>query len=160
MPRVVRRSTGWGLRVAATATETAIAAGAAALSLRTVHLGGGVAERRTDLVDLHFGNGALLAVGLPRPRHQAARHDDAHALRQRLGHVLRGLAPQGAAHEQRLAVLPLVRLTVERARSGRHREVHHGRTGLDESQFGVAREVANHGDLSVACHVSSLSVVG
>src|SRR5690606_34279503 len=44
------------------------------------HLGGGVAQRRADLVDLHLHDGAVLALlGLPGARHQPAGHDDTRA---------------------------------------------------------------------------------
>ena len=78
-------------------------------------------------VDLQLHDGALLPLaGLVRALSQTALHDDAHALRQRLGHVLRGLAPDRAGEDQRLAVLPLVGLAVERARRGREAEVGDG----------------------------------
>src|SRR5699024_4996919 len=96
-----------------TALGTAEAAGLAALveasaapALGLVDLGGRVAQRGSDLVDRQLHDGALLALlGLERARLQAAGHDDARATHQGLGDVLSRLAPDGAAHEQRLAVL-------------------------------------------------------
>src|SRR5690606_718221 len=90
------------LRGASAAPAAALAAATAALGLR--HLGGGVAQRRADLVDLHLHDGALLPglLVLPRAGDEAAGDDDARATDQRLGGVLRGLAPHGAAHEERL----------------------------------------------------------
>ena len=56
------------------------------------------------------------------------------------------------AEEQSLAVLPLVRLTVERARSGRDGEVGDCQPVLRVAQLGVGREVAHHGDDGLAGH--------
>src|SRR5690242_8537217 len=121
-PRVV------GRRAAATAVAAATAAAevttAAATAADLVDLGRGVAQRGPDLVDLELDDGALLAfLRLERPLLEAALHDDAGAAGQGLGDVLRRLAPDVAAQEQRLAVLPLAGLPVERARGGRDGEV-------------------------------------
>src|SRR5690606_10562224 len=142
------------LLAAATAAE---AAPAAATALRARDLGRGVAEGRSDLVDLHLDDGALLALtGLEGPLDEAPLDDDAVALGERLGDVLRRLPPHRAAHEQRLAVLPLVGLPVERPRRRGHGEARDGRTGGGEAQLGVSREVAHHGDDGLACHVGLL----
>ena len=97
---------------------------AAALSatgtLRAVHLGGGAAQRRADLVDVELEDRALLALfGFVGTALEPALHDDAGAAREGLGNVLRSVAPDRAADEQRFAVLPLVALPVERAGSAR-----------------------------------------
>src|SRR5690348_5040937 len=69
-PRVLGRAGAAAAAVPATATATAaalpgeVAAGPVGLD----HLGGGLAERRADLVDLDLVDGALLALsGLIRP---------------------------------------------------------------------------------------------
>src|SRR6476469_2801279 len=133
----------------AAASET----GTAAPALGLVDLGRGVAQRGADLVDLHLDDRALLALlGLVRARLQAARDDHASAALQGLGDVLGCVAPHGAAHEQRLAVLPLVALPVERARRGGHGEVRDGSAGRGEAQLRVAGDVADDGDDGVASH--------
>src|SRR5690606_12356332 len=76
-----------------------------------LHLRGGVLQRRADLVDLEFHHGSLLPfTGLEGPLHEPALGDDAHALLERFGHVLGCLAPDGAAEEERVTILPLLRL--------------------------------------------------
>src|SRR3954470_790713 len=47
---------------AAAVTATAEAAASAAAAAGFVHLGGGVLERRADLIDFEFDDGALLAL--------------------------------------------------------------------------------------------------
>src|SRR5699024_7565712 len=143
-------------RVALLAAEAAalgLAAPAAALASTTAALGlgdlrGGVAQGRCDLVGLHLHDGALLTglLVLPGPGDEAAGHDDARPTHERLGRVLRGLTPHGAAHEERLRVLPLVVLPVEVPRGRGHREVRDGRAGRGEPQLGVGSEVADDGD--------------
>ena len=81
-------------------------------------LGGGVTQRRADLVDLDLVDGPLLALfGVVRTLTQTALDDDAHAALQGLSAVLRRLTPDVAREEEALAVLPLVGLAVERTRS-------------------------------------------
>src|SRR3954464_12028986 len=110
------------------AAPTAAAEAAATLTARGAgDLGRGVPERGADLVDLQLDHGALLAfLGLERALLEPAGHEDPRAAGQRLGDVLRRLAPDVAAEEQRLAVLPLLRLAVEGARRGGHGEVGDG----------------------------------
>src|SRR5512133_3508537 len=104
-PRVVARRTGRSLTAAA--TVAAVRRAARALGAR--HLGGGVLQRRTDLVDLDLEDGALLTLArLVLTRAEVALHDDTQPLLQGLGDVLRGLPPHRAGQEQRVAVLPLV----------------------------------------------------
>src|SRR5690606_15080608 len=62
------------------------------------------------------------------------------------------LAPDGAAHEQRLAVLPLVALAVELTGGRRDREVRDRGAGGGEAQLRVPGQVADHGDEGVASH--------
>src|SRR5665647_266398 len=69
------------------------------------------------------------------------------------------LAPDGAAHEQRVAVLPFVALLVETARGGRDGEVRDRRPRWGEAQLGVAREVPDHRDDGVTSHASSSCVL-
>src|SRR5690606_7667667 len=93
---------------------------AAALAGDTGDLRGGVAQRRADLLDDHLDARAAAAVlALVLTDLQRTGHDDAGALGQRAGDVLGQLAPGRAADEQRVAVLPLVRLAIERASGGR-----------------------------------------
>src|SRR5215218_6333377 len=147
-PRVVRRSAA----LTAALLATAVRRPAGALGPR--HLGGGVLQRRTDLVDLDLEHGALLALTrLVLTRAQVALHDHAHPLLQRLGDVLRRLPPHRAGQEQRLAVLPLVGLLVERARRRGDPEVGHRGARGRETELRVVDQVADHGDLGVACHV-------
>src|SRR6478609_7835829 len=115
-PRVVSGST-----TGSAAGRAEAAAGRAALGL--VDLRRRVAQRRADLVDVELDHGALLALaGLVRALLEPSGRDHAHAPRQRLGDVLSRLAPDRAAQEQRLAVLPLVAVAVERARRRGDRE--------------------------------------
>src|SRR5690349_14586550 len=85
-----------GGRVAA-ATATAVAT--AAVPTGTAGLvdpGGRVPQGRTDLVDVEFDDRALLALaGLERTLLEPALDDDAEALVQGLGDVLRRLPPHG-----------------------------------------------------------------
>src|SRR5882757_10983787 len=126
-PRVV----GLGLRrVAAAAAGTAAAAESAATATaaaRLVHLGGRVAQRRADLVDLELDDGTLFALTrLVGTLLEPALDDHPRAAGEAFGHVLGGLTPDAAPHEQRVAVLPLIALTVKDPRSGRDREVGDG----------------------------------
>src|SRR5690625_1347348 len=121
------------LAVTATTAEAATAAARGAGDLR-----GGVPHGGADLVDLHLHHGALLTfTGLERTLHQAALRDHTHALGEGFGHVLRGLAPDRAPHEQRLAVLPLLGLPADLARGGCDGEVRDGRPRGGESQFRI-----------------------
>src|SRR5207253_1410662 len=96
--------------LAPTAATVTGAAGAGGLG----GLRGGVLERRTHLVDVELVDGALLALaGLVGALAQPAGHDDPGTAVQRLRDVLGGLAPDRAAQEQRVAVLPVVGLLVE-----------------------------------------------
>src|SRR5690606_41831885 len=110
-------------------------------------LRGGVAERGAELVDGQLDGGAVLArtVGEGALLETALR-DDAGALLERLRHVLGGIAPDGAAEEQGLAVLPLIRLTVERAGGRRDGERRDSDAGLRETQLRVGGQVADHRD--------------
>src|SRR5215218_8437941 len=151
---------GAGARPAAVAAGPAPeAAATAALSLGD--LGGRAPQARADLVDLHLEHGALLALlGLEAAGLQPALGDHGGAPGEGLGDVLGSLTPDRAAHEQRLAVLPLVRLTVERARRRGDREVRDRGAGRRETQLGVIRDVADDRDDRVACHGPALSVCG
>src|SRR4051794_41079540 len=97
------------LVAAPAAAEAAAPAGALGLS----DLGRRVPQGRADLVDLDLVDGALLAfLGLVRPLLEPALHDDPHPALERFGDVLGCLPPDVAGQEQRLAVLPFVRLPV------------------------------------------------
>ncbi len=147
------RTAGPSATLAATGTTAATEATTAASAGGAGDLGGGASQRRADLVDLHLDDGPLLALtGLERPLLQATLGDHGRALGERLGHVLGGLAPRGAPHEQGLAVLPLVRLAIERARGRRDGEARHGSTRRGEAQLGVGGQVADDGDEGVAGH--------
>src|SRR6185312_15395056 len=140
---------------AAVAAATAATAAEAAFGAATdaVDLGRGVLERRADLVDLELDDGALLALTrLVGTLLEPAGHHHPHAAGERLGHVLGRLAPHVAAHEQRLAVLPLAGLAVEVA--GRRGDGEVGDRGprRGEPQLGVGGEVADDGDDGFACH--------
>ena len=119
--------------LATLATLTAEAA-LTATALGAVDLGGGVPQRGADLVDsisttVRFSP----SFGLVRPRLQPARDDDARAAAERLGDILGRVPPDRAAHEQRLAVLPLVALPVEGPRRRGHGEVRDGSAGRGEA---------------------------
>src|SRR5690606_1099404 len=86
--------------------------------------------------------------------------DHAGTLLERLGQVLRGVAPDGAAQEQRLAVDPLVPLLVERARRRRDREARDRDAGLGEAQLRVGGQVADNGDDGVVGHAQAVSFMG
>src|SRR4051812_37081064 len=135
--------------VAATAAEAAASAAARGLG----DLRRGVAQRRPYLVDLELDDRALLTLlGVVRAAAEAAADDHAGATGERLGDVLRRLPPHRAAHEEGLAVLPLVRLAVEVAGGAGDGEVRDGSTGRCEPQLGIVGEVADDGDDGLAGH--------
>src|SRR6266536_63497 len=145
---------GWWVVTSGPARRPALAAAAetAGRPLRLGDLGGGVAQRRADLVDLDLVDGALLAfLGLIRSLPQAALDDDPHAALQALRDVLGSLPPDIAGKEQRVAVLPLVRLPVHEPWGRRDPEGGHGLAGGGVAEFGVGDEVADNGDRGVAC---------
>src|SRR5581483_6240527 len=126
---------------------------AAAAAAGLVDLGGRVAKRWADLVDLDLDHGAFLALaGLERALLEPALHDHPRAPSKTLGHVLGGLTPDGAPQEQRLAVLPLPALAVVDPRCRGNGEVRHGRTRRGEPQFGVRGQVSDDGDGGVTSH--------
>ena len=136
--------------IAATADAVSATATAAA---GTRDLCGRVTQRRADLIDLELDGDAVLPLAvLVGPLLQATAGDDPHALGERTGHVLGEVAPHARAEEQRFAVLPLVRLTVETARRRRDREVRDGQSALRVPQLGVCREVSHNGDDGLASH--------
>src|SRR5690606_23995182 len=111
--------------------------------------------RRSNLVHLEFLHRTLLALaGFVVALDQAALSNHAHSLGEGFGHVLGSLTPDRAAHEQRVAVLPLIALAVKGARRGGNGEVRHGGTRCGEPQFWIGREVSNHRDGGFACHVT------
>src|SRR5215207_9809835 len=132
-PGVARSAAG----EAATATAAVAAATAEAATTAAAltaggagDLGRGVAERGADLVDLELDDGALLAfLRVEGTLLQPTRDDDPGAAGERLGDVLGRLPPHVAAEEQRLAVLPLLRLAVEGAGRRGHGEVGDGGAG-------------------------------
>src|SRR3954447_24711809 len=134
---------------AAAATEAAAALTAGGLG----DLRGGVAQRGADLVDLQLDDGALLAfLGVERALLEPPADDDPRAAGEGLGHVLGHLPPHVAPEEQRLAVLPLLRLTVEGARGGGHGEVGDRGAGRGEPELRVRRQVADDRDDGFAGH--------
>ena len=145
--------------LAAALAATAGVAAPAALAAGAVDLGGRELQRRADLVDLDLEDRALLALtGLVGAGLEPALDDDPHAPLERLRDVLRGLPPDGAAQEHRLAVDPLVGVLVEVARGRGHRKVGDRGARGREAQLGVVGEVADHGDDGLACHEVSLLV--
>src|SRR5262249_51815276 len=123
-PRVVRPAAETTTAAGRSAAETTTAAGRSAAALRLGDLRRRVPQRRADLVDFELDDGALLALfGLVRALAQPALHNDPGAALKRLGDVLRGLPPDAAAQEQRVAVLPLVGVLVEETRRRRDGEV-------------------------------------
>src|SRR3954454_19785036 len=147
-PATAGAAAGAAAVAAAPATEAAFGAAADA-----VDLGRGVLERRADLIDLELDDGALLALTrLVRTLLEPAGHHHPHAAGERLGHVLGRLAPHVAAHEQRLAVLPLAGLAVEVAGRGGDGEVGDRGPRRGEPQLGIGGEVCDHGDEGHACN--------
>src|SRR5207249_2629589 len=72
---------------------------------RLGHLGRGVEQGGTDLVDLHLDHGALLALaGLEAALLELALHDDPGAAGEALRDALGLVAPHRAGQERRLAV--------------------------------------------------------
>src|SRR5215468_8121804 len=115
-------------------------------------LGGHVAQRGADVVDLDLVNGALLAFpDLIGPLAQPAVDDHPHAALKALGGVLRRLPPDVAGKEEAVPVLPLPALVVAEPGCGGHAELGDRLAGGGVTQFGVVDQVANDCDLSVAC---------
>src|SRR5688500_18274618 len=153
-PAAATGATGGAEAASAAATEAAATLTAGGLG----DLRGGVAQRGADLVDLQLDDGALLAfLGVERTLLEPSADDDPRAAGEGLGHVLRRLPPHVAPEEQRLAVLPLLRLTVEGAGRGRHGEVGHGGTGGREPELRVRRQVADDRDDGFAGHAQCAS---
>src|SRR5829696_6646241 len=154
-PGVARTAATTAAAGAAEAAATA-ATEAAAATLTAGGLGdlrGGVAQRGADLVDLQLDDGALLAfLRVERALLEPPADDDPRTAGDGLGDVLGHLAPHVAPEEQRFAVLPLLRLTVEGARRRGHGEVGDGGTRRREPQLGVRRQVADDGDDGFAGH--------
>src|SRR3954451_16786490 len=151
-PGVVGAATGGP---AAEAAAPAAPAASAALALDD--LGRGVFQRRSDLIDVDLVDGALLAfLGFVRPLLQTPLHDHPSTTLQRLGDVLRGLPPDAAAEEQRVAVLPLVGLLVEEPWGRGNGEVGNGGTAGGEPQLRVVGQVADNGDGGLSCHARLL----
>ncbi|ETO98655.1 hypothetical protein HMPREF1494_2208 [Bifidobacterium sp. MSTE12] len=111
------------------------------------------AQGGADLVDLQLNDRAALALlGVVRALGEATLNDDAHALTQRLGDVLSGLAPHGAAHEEGVAVAPLTGVTVVGSRGRCDGEVCDGGAGLRPTQFGVSGQVTDDSDDGFSSH--------
>src|SRR5689334_7486344 len=137
-------------------TEVAAAATVATGPHGLGDLGGRAAQAGTDLVDVDLEDRALLALTVVvRTRLEPALHDHAHSALQRLGHVLRGLAPDGTAQEQRFAVLPFTGLPVVRPWGRRDPEVRDGRTGRREPELRIVDKIADQCDDGFACHCRS-----
>src|SRR4051812_1456748 len=151
-PGVARSAATTGGAEAASAAAT----GEAAATFTARGLGdlrGGVAQRGADLVDLQLDDGALLAfLGVERALLEPPADDDPRAAGEGLGDVLGHLPPDVAPEEQRLAVLPLLRLTVEGAGRGGHGEVGDGGAGRREPELRVRRQVADDRDDGFAGH--------
>jgi len=107
-------------------TPTADITAATGSDVEASFLGDGgrrVLEAGGDLVSGQLDDGALVALlRLVRALLEAAGDDDPGAAGEGLGEVLRGLAPDAAAQEQRIAVLPLRALGVVPAGGGRDGE--------------------------------------
>src|SRR5215472_8620957 len=133
---------GGPLAAAASALPGEVAAGPVGLD----DLGGGVAQRGADLVDLDLVNGALLAFpGFIGTLAQPPADNDAHAPLQALRDVLRRLPPDVAAQEEAVAVLPFAGGVVAEARRGGRL----ARGGV--AQFWVGNQVADDRYLGVTC---------
>src|SRR5215208_2863335 len=142
-----------GGRRTRSAAATAESAATAAAAARLVHLGGRIAQRWADLVHLELDDGAFLALtSLVRALLEPALNDHPRPASEAFGHVLGGLTPDAAPHEKRVAVFPLVALTVKDARRRRDREVGHGRTGRGEPKFRVGGQISDDGDDGVTSH--------
>src|SRR5690606_837822 len=134
-----------GHGAAAAAAAPAPVAAVAAFVLRD--LGRGPAQARPDLVGDDLDDRASLAVGrLPRALLEAAAHDDAGALLERLADVLRQVAPAGDVEEGG-ALLPLLALPVLPPAVHGHAEGGDRGTRGREAQLGIAGEVPDDRDV-------------
>src|SRR5664279_1070181 len=139
-----------------TALTASVEATTSGAPLGAVDLGGGVLQRRTDLVHVQLDDSALLAfLGLVGTRLQPARDQHSRAALQRLGNVLSRVTPHRASHEQGLAVLPLIARPVELTRGRGNGEIGYGCTRRCEPQLRVAGDVANDCDDGVVSHIES-----
>src|SRR4051794_27700753 len=152
-PGVARATAGEAAATAAAAAAAEPAAAATPAAGSAGDLGRGVAERGADLVDLQLDDGALLAfLRVEGTLLEATGDDDPRPAGERLSDVLRRLPPDVAPEEQGLAVLPLLRLTVEGAGRRGDGEVGDGGAGRREPQLRVGRQVADDGDDGLAGH--------
>src|SRR5262249_51152157 len=120
--------------------------------VRTVDLGGGVPQRRADVIDLDLVDRPLLALArLVLALAQPAGDDDPHAALQALGHVLRGLAPDVAGQEERFPVLPLVGVPVHEPGCRCDPERGDGLARRGVPKLRIIDEVADDRDRGVAC---------
>jgi len=110
-----------------------------------VDLGGGPAQRRSDLVGLDLDHRALLALlGFPCAGLQTAGDDDALAGLAGLGDVLGELSPGVDGEEVGLLDLLAVAVGVEAV--DRDAEPDDGLAGRGVAELGVSRQVPNDGD--------------
>src|SRR5699024_2235324 len=132
----------------------------AAVALDLVRLRHRVLRRRPDRVHVQLDRRALVALTVrERPLLETALGDDPRPLLERLGHVLRRVAPDRAAQEQRLLVLPLPGLPVELPRRRSDRERCDRDTRLGEAQFRVGGQVADDRDSGVVRHQATSFLV-
>ena len=89
---------------------------------------------------------------LPRMLRKPALRDHTHALGEGTGAMLGQITPHRAAEEQRIPIDPLIRLPVERARSGRDREPSHAPTVLRRPQLRIRSQIAHHRDDRLTSH--------
>ena len=118
----------------ATAGESALAVAAG----RARDLRGRVTQRRADLINRHLDDGAVRAVlRLIRALLETPLRDDTHAFGQRAGAMLGEIAPGGAAHEQRIAVLELPGVAIVGTRGRGDGETGDGSAVSRGPQFGI-----------------------
>ena len=168
LPRIVRRPAlrsvvGRSAAVPAASALVAVAvvAATAEVSAASGHLGdlgARVAQRRADLVHLHLQARAPFAVVFVIADGQPAGDDHPHPLGQGLGDVLAVFPPHGAADEHSLAVLPLLGLAVQGARSGGDGEGSYGRTRTHVTKLRITGQIPDDGDDRFACHGLSFGV--
>ena len=139
-----------------TAAAAAGVAPAAARAGGAGDLGGGVLQRRADLLDLDLEDGALLALaGLVR---RGLRRPCTTTRMPRCSDSATFSAACRQTEQERNRPSPSFHSLVCLSKCARRRgdpEVGHGRTRRGEAQLRVVDEVADHGDDGLACHVRS-----
>src|SRR5699024_2810281 len=119
-----------------------------------------VLRRRPDLVHVQLDRRALVALTIrERPLLETALSDDPRPLLERFADVLRRVAPDRTAQEQRLLVLPLPGLPVELPRRRSDRERCDRDTRLGEAQFRIGGQIPDNANDGVVRHQATSFLV-